>query len=179
MKITRILTTAALAAAFCLSPAAGQQKPAGLAEMEKLQLLVGTWTYTETYEKSAAMPQGGAGTGTYTARPGPGSFSLIVDFTTHLAPHDEIGHGIITWDPKEKAYKEYIVGNGFPGCFVFTGHWEGAMLVFLGEFDAGGSKMQLKTTYTEWTPKSITILEYFRVGDAPFQLLQTTKAVKP
>jgi len=179
MKMARIVAPIALAAAFCLSSAAGQQKPEGLAEMEKLQLLVGTWSYTETYEKSAAMPQGGAGTGTYRAQAGPGGYSLILDFTTHLGPIDEIGHGIITWDPKEKAYKEYIVGNGFPGCVVFTGHWEGEILVFLGEFETGGAKMQLKTTYTEWKPKSITILEYYRVGEAPFQLLQTTKATKP
>jgi hypothetical protein len=179
MKTAGMLTLIALAAALCRSPATGQQKPEGLAQMEKLQLLVGTWSYTETYEKSGAMPEGGSATGTYTAQPGPGGYSLIVDFITHVKKVDEIGHGIITWDPKEKAYKEYIVGNGFPRCYVFTGHWDGDQLMFLGEFDAGGAKMQLRTTYTEWKPKSITILEHYRVGESPFQLLQTTKATKP
>ena len=179
MKLTGILTCAALAAALCLSPAAGQKKPEGLEQMEKLQLLVGTWSYTETYEKTAYMPNGGGGTGTYEARLGPGGYSLIIDFTTHAGFGDEIGHAILTWDPKEKAYKQYVAGNAFPGCAIFTGHWEGDLLIFQGEFEAGGVKTNLKTTYTEWKPKSITILEYYGVGDAPFQLLQTTKATKP
>jgi hypothetical protein len=113
------------------------------------------------------------------ARHGTGDYSLIIDFTTHAAFGDEISHGILTWDPREKAYKQYIAGNGFPGCAILTGHWEGDLLVFQGEFEAGGVKTVLKTTYTEWKPNSRTILEYYRVGDAPFQLLQTTKATKP
>ncbi len=179
MKLTQILAGIAVAAALCLSPAAGQQKPEGLEQMGKLQLLVGTWSYTETYEKSAYMPNGGGGTGTYEARLGPGGYSLIIDFTTHAGFGDEIGHAILTWDPKEKAYKQYVAGNSFPGCAIFTGHWEGDLLTFQGEFEAGGVKTLLKTTYTEWKPKSITILEYYGVGDAPLQLLQTTKATKP
>jgi len=179
MKATRIFAVAALAAALCLSPASSQQKPEGLVQMEKLQLLVGTWSYTETYEKSAFMPEGASGTGTYEARPGPGGYSLIIDFTTHISGREEIGHAILTWDGKEKAYKEYVAGNGFPGCAIFTGQWEGDLLVFQGVFESGGVKTTLKTTYTEWKPKAITILEQYRVGDAPFQLLQTTKATKP
>jgi len=173
---TRILT--ALLAATLGLPVATQEKPPGLAQMEKLQLLVGTWSYTETYEKTAAMPEGGGGTGTYVARPGPGGYSLIVDFTTHLKTYDEIGHGILTWDAKEKTYKQYIVGNGFPGCFVVTGQFDGGQLVFQGEFEAAGMKTALKTVYAEWKPNSLTVLEYYRIGDAPFQLLQTTKATK-
>ena len=179
MRLTGILTVIVLAAAVCLSPASGQQKPEGLVQMEKLQLLVGTWSYTETWEKTPRSPNGSTGPGTYDARLGPGGYSLIIDFTTHASFGDEIGHGILTWDPKEKAYKQYIVGNAFPGAAIFTGNWEGDLLVFQGEFEAGGKKTSLKTTYTEWKPKSITILEYYRVGDAPFQLLQTTKATKP
>ena len=190
MKRKHILTAALLALAASLAPAGArqaaekaaspaQQKPEGLVQMEKLQLLVGTWSYTETWEKSAFTPNGSSGPGTYEARIGPGGYSLIIDFTTHASFGDEIGHGILTWDPKEKTYKEYIVGNAFPGCAIFTGHWEGDLLVFEGEFEGGGKKTTLKTTYTEWTPKSITILEYYRAGDAPFQLLQTTKATKP
>ena len=173
MKRAWMLAVAAMMATVCLSPAATQQKPEGILQMEKLNLLVGSWSYTETYAK------GTGGTGTYTAQPGPGGYSLIIDFTTHMSGHDEIGHAILTWDPKEMAYKEYVAGNGFPGCAIFTGNWEGDTLTFHGEFEASGGKMALKTQYTEWTPKSITIQEYYRVGDAPFQLLQTTKATKP
>jgi hypothetical protein len=174
----RILTALLLAATICLTPANTQEKPQGLVEMEKLRLLVGTWSYTETWEKTAWAPSGAGGNGTYEARLGPGGYSLIIDFTTHIAIGDEIGHGILTWDPREKAYKQFIVGNAFPGCEVFTGRWEGDVLTFQGEFEAGGRKTALKTIYTEWKPKSITILEYYRAGDAPFQLLQTTKATK-
>lgn len=140
MKTRRIFILLALAAAFCLSPAATQQKPEGLAQMEKLQLLVGTWSYTETYEKTPWTPDGDAGTGIYRAQLGPGGYSLIIDFTTHTQAGEEIGRGILTWDPKEKAYKQYLAGNEFPGCFIATGHWEGDMLVFEGEFEAGASR---------------------------------------
>jgi hypothetical protein len=102
-----------------------------------------------------------------------------VDFTTHIQVGDEIGHAIITWDAKEKAYKQYIAGNNSPGCFIVTGHWKGDLLVFQGEFEAASIKTVLKTMYTEWKANSMTIVEYYRVGDAPFQLLQTTKATKP
>jgi len=165
--------------AFGVGPAVSQEKPEGLAQMEKLGLLVGTWSYTETYDKGSGMPEGSGGTGTYEARLGPGGFSLIVDFTTHTKAYDEIGHGMITWDAKEKAYKQYVVGNAFPGCVVFTGQFEDGRLTLTGEFESHGTKMGLKSVYTQWTPKATTIEEYFRTGDKPFQLLQTTKATKP
>ena len=173
MYKTRILTLMAVLVSLCLSPAAGQQQPDGAAEMEKLKLLVGTWSYTETYAKGAS------GTGTYSAQLGPGGYSLIIDFTTHMATGDEIGHAILTWDPKERVYKQYAVGNDFPGCAIFTGKREGEVLNFYGEFETPRGKMTLKNTYTEWTPKSITIEGFVRVGDGPFRLLHTTKAVKP
>ena len=190
MKRKHVLTAALLALAAGLASAGARQaaektagrarqKPEGLVQMERLQLLVGTWSYTETWEKSEYMPNGSSGPGTYEARLGPGGYSLILDFTTHASFGDEIGHAILTWDPKEKAYKEYVVGNAFPGAVIFTGHWEGDVLVFDGEFEGGGKKTTLKSTYAEWTPKAITILESARTGDAPFHLLQTTKATKP
>jgi len=168
-----------MAGLACLRPVATAEKPEGIVQMEKLQALVGTWSYTETYEKSAAAPEGAVETGVYEARLGPGGFSLIVDFTTHAKTHDEIGHGIITWDAKEKAYKEYIVGNGFPGCFVLTGHFENDHLVFQSDGGAGGTGPVMKTVYTEWKPNSMTIEQYFRMGDKPFQLMMTTRATKP
>src|SRR5271168_1963615 len=43
----------------------------------------------------------------------------------------------------------------------------------------GRNQTVLKTAHTEWKPSAMTILEYYRAGGAPFELLQTTKAAKP
>src|SRR5690348_12315619 len=71
---TRGIAVGLLAILTVLVPAAmnsraQEQKPPTLplAEMQRLsKLYVGTWTYTETYPKSASSPNGGVNTGVYT-----------------------------------------------------------------------------------------------------------------
>jgi len=148
-------------------------------EMEKLKILLGHWTYTDTYGKSSFYPDGGVGTGVYDARLGPGGFSLILDFSEHSPTGEEIGHGILTWDPKENAYREYFAGNTFPGVYMTSGHWEGEKLVLSGEFEMGGAKMSFRDVYSDITAHSLTIQEFFQMPGKPVELMGTTKATKP
>src|SRR5712691_1333724 len=125
-------------------PAAAQAVKPGAAEMERLKFYLGEWDYTETYPKSAAYPNGGQNTGVYTSKRGPGGNSLINTFHSQGPLGDFEGLLVITWDPKEKAYKSYVFGNEFPGCIVQTGQFEGDALVFRSDFAAEGVKMKLR-----------------------------------
>jgi len=59
----------------------------------------------------------------------------------------------MTWDPKEKAYKNYVFGNDFPGCIVETGQFEGDTLVFCGEFSTGAMKIAVRSTTKVIAPR--------------------------
>jgi hypothetical protein len=94
-------------------------------EMDRLKkLYLGTWDYTETYEKTPFYPQGGSDTGVYTSELGPGGNSIVNRFYSRGAVGDFEGLLVMTWDPKEKAYKSYAFGNEFPGCVVQRGQFE-------------------------------------------------------
>jgi hypothetical protein len=119
---------------------AQEQKPPTLplAEMQRLsKLYVGTWTYTETYPKSAFSPNGGVNTGVYTSELGPGGNSIINHFHSKGPVGDFEGMIVMTWDPKESAYKGYVFGDSFPAAVVQTGRWENDALVYRYEFFGG------------------------------------------
>lgn len=120
------------------APAAAQAPKPGLAEMERLKFYLGEWDYTESYEG------GGANTGLYTSKLGPGGYSLINTFHSQGPMGDYEGVIVYTWDTKENAYKAYLFGNDFPGAVVQTGVWEGKDLVFRSEFSYGGHSMKLR-----------------------------------
>src|SRR5271165_767768 len=103
-----ILLLASSLAIFFLSNSAAQEQKAPslpLPEMQRLsKLYVGTWTYTETYAKSAFYPNGGMNTGLYTSELGPGGNSIINHFHSKGPVGEFEGVMVMTWDPKEKAY---------------------------------------------------------------------------
>src|SRR5262249_19906176 len=131
-------------AVFFLRNAAAQQKPPALPlpEMERLsKLYLGRWEYTETYRKSGAV-----NTGVYMSELGPGGNSIVNHFQSK-GPVGEIdGMLVMTWDPKEKAYKSYAFGGDFPGALIGTGQWEGDVLVYRSEFSIGATKIALRHT---------------------------------
>jgi Protein of unknown function (DUF1579) len=85
---------------------------------------------------------------------------------------------VMTWDPKEKAYKAYVFGNGFPGAIVQTGQFEGDSLVFRTEFSAGGPTLKLRNVTRLVSPGRIVSEEYFSAKDAPEVLFVTVDAKK-
>ncbi|HVS88285.1 MAG TPA: SRPBCC family protein [Candidatus Acidoferrum sp.] len=94
------------------------------AEMKRLKFYLGEWDYTESYEKTSFYPNGGKNTGVYTSKLGPGGNSLVQNFHSQGPVGDFEGLIVMTWDPKEKAYKAYVFGNEFPGAIVETGQFE-------------------------------------------------------
>ncbi len=173
--------------AAAASPGQPQEKQAGPAapampkpgpEMERLKFLLGTWEFKSEYQKTPMLPQGAKETGWYKAQMGPGGFSVIADFDADGPMGKEIGHQLLVWDPKEKTYKLFTLGNSFPGVIAATARWEGGELVTSAEFSEGGMKMSLRSVYKDIQEKSVTIEEWLKAGDAPYQLFLKTIATK-
>ena len=100
--------------------------PKASPEMQHLQkLYLGTWDFTETYGKTSFSPNGGSDVGVYTSEPGPGGNSILNRFHSKGSVGEFEGMLVMTWDPKDKAYKSYVFGNAFPGCVTQTGQFEG------------------------------------------------------
>lgn len=162
-----------------LSAAQGQRPSAlPLPEMQRLsKLYVGRWEYTETYPKSAMFPNGGVNRGVYTSELGPGGNSIFNHFHSKGPAGEFDGTLVITYDPKEKAYKAFAFGDEFPGALIETGQWEGDMLVFRSEFSMGTTKLALRNT-TRFSDGKVVSDEFTRAGDAPEVLLVHVEAVK-
>ena len=176
-----ILLASASAILFARKSAAQEQKPPSLPmlEMQRLsKLYVGKWEYTETYPKSAFSPNGGVNTGVYTSELGPGGNSIINHFQSKGPVGEFEGVMVMTWDPKEKAYKAYVFGDSFPAAVVQTGQWEGDNLVYRSEFSAGGMKFVLRNSTKFLSDKKLTSDEYSSANGAPEILFVHVEAVK-
>jgi hypothetical protein len=143
--------------------------PAGMAmpnpgpEMKELAGLVGTWKSDETFEKTPYMP-GGTGAGTSTVRLGPGGFTIIMDQRSKNAMGSFTGHGVMTWDANEKAYRFVWADSMAPGVVIETGHKDGDSIVFTGETMAMGKKLSLRDVISDRTPTSYTLTSYMNDG---------------
>lgn len=158
-------------------PAAQAAKP-GAAEMERLKFYVGEWDYTETYPKSAFLPNGGENTGVYTSKLGPGGNSLINTFHSQGPVGDFEGLLVMTWDPREKAYKMFVFGSDHLGALVETGQFEGDALVYRSEFSVGGATVKLRNVTRLVAPGKMESEQYTAVKDAPEKLLVHVEAKK-
>ena len=106
--VAALLLASAAAILFVRNSAAQEEKPPSLPvpEMQRLsKLYLGTWEYTETYAK------GGVNTGVYTSELGPGGNSIMNRFHSKGPVGESEGVIVMTWDPKEKAYKAYVFGG--------------------------------------------------------------------
>ena len=151
-------------------------KPA--AEMKDLRDLVGSWTTEENYEKSPFMPEGGAGTGTNTVRLGPGGFSVLMEQRSKSAMGSFSGHGVLTWDPNEKAYKTVWADSMTPGVVTESGHKEGDTIVYTGDAMMMGKKVAIKDVISDRTPTSYTLTSYMNDGSGEKKMgtIKFTKA---
>jgi hypothetical protein len=188
MKTIAPVTTILCAGLICFTTAAADKEkkaasaPAGMEmpkpgpEMKELRSLIGTWTTAETYEASPFMP-GGKGTGTNTTRLGPGGFSLIMEIRSKGPMGSFTGHGVIAWDPNEKAYKMAWVDAMTPGLVVETGHKEGDNIVYKGEVMMMGKKIATRDVISDQTPTSYTLTSYMNDGSGEKKMM-TIKATK-
>jgi len=156
---------------------AAPAKP-GAAEMERLKFYLGEWDYTETYPKSASHPEGRKNTGMYTSKLGPGGNSLINTFHSQGPVGDFEGLLIMTWDAKEKTYKEYVFGNDFAGALVETGTFEGNDLIFHAEIPMEGAAMKLRNVTRLTGPRTLVSEQFIAMKDAPEKLLVRVEAKK-
>jgi hypothetical protein len=156
---------------------AAPPKP-GAAEMERLRFYLGEWDYTETYPKSASFPNGGKNTGVYTSKLGPGGNSLINTFHSQGPVGDFEGLLIMTWDPREKAYKAYVFGNSFPGALVETGQFEDDALVYHSEFPVPGGTVKLRNVTRVTGPGTLVSEQFMAIKDAPETLFVHVEAKK-
>ncbi|HYL09796.1 MAG TPA: hypothetical protein VEU31_03580 [Candidatus Acidoferrales bacterium] len=153
------------------APAPQVAKP-GAAEIERLKFYLGEWDYTETY------PNGAKNTGVYSSKLGPGGNSLINTYHSQGPVGDFEGVQVMTWDPKEKAYKMYIFVSDFPGALVETGQLEDGALVYRAELAAGGATLKLRNV-TRLTGPGTLVSEQFMAGkDAPEKLVVHVEAKK-
>jgi Protein of unknown function (DUF1579) len=168
-----------------INPPAGQAKPGmppGPAafgpEMEKLAFLVGNWSTAEQHEAAPGMPAGSSN-GRAFFRPGPGSRSLVEQYlAAGSGLGDFQGLGIISWDPKKQAYNAYWCDSMTPsGCEPMgIGAWKGKELVFTGETEQGGQKVQAREVYTDITPDSFTFQMFMGEGPKPAMTIKYTKS---
>ncbi len=188
------LGLAALAGLVALAPAslAAEEKPAtappaaarpgaarpGAEEMERLKFYLGEWDYTESYPKSAFYPNGGQNTGLYTSKLGPGGNSLVNTFHSHGPVGDFEGLLVITWDPREMAYKSYVFGGDFPGAIVETGHFEGDAVVFRGEMTMGTKHLAMRNSTRLASPGRIVSEETLSIDGGPEKVIVSVDAKK-
>jgi hypothetical protein len=158
-------------------PATQAAKP-GAAEMERLKFYLGEWDYTETYPKSAFLPNGGKNTGVYASKLGPGGNSLINTFHSQGPVGDFDGLLVMTWDPKEKAYKMFVFGSDHLGALVETGQFEGDELVYRSEFSMGSTTAKLRNVTKLLAPGKLESEQYVAMKDAPEKLLVHVDAKK-
>jgi hypothetical protein len=85
---------------------------------------------------------------------------------------------VLTWDPGEGAYKEYVFGDEFPGALVATGGFEGNDLVFRAEMKAGERTLKLRNV-THLTPTgTLESEQYVTAKDGAERLLVRVVAKK-
>src|SRR5467141_593239 len=140
------------------------------AEMDRLKFYLGEWEYTETYPKSGFSPNGGKNTGVYTSKLGPGGNSLINTFHSQGPVGDFEGLLVMTWDAKEKMYKEYVFSGDFPGALVETGQFEGDALVYRTEMAAQGATVKLRNVTRLTSPGTLISEQFMAMNDAPEKL---------
>jgi hypothetical protein len=166
---------------FVRNSGAEEGKPPALPlpEMQKLsKLYAGTWTYTETYPKSPMFPNGGVNTGIYTSELGPGGNSIINRFHSKGPAGESEAVLVMTWDPKEKAYKAYVFGGDFPSAIIQTGQWENDALVYRGELSMGAMKVALRNVTNFSADGKISSDQFTSVNGTVEKLLVHVEAVK-
>ena len=146
-------------------------------EMKELRGMIGSWVSDEQYEVSPMMPAGGTGSGTSTAKLGPGGFSVLLEVHSKNGMGAFSGHCIFAWDANEKAYKSAWVDSMTPGLLVETGHKEGDNLVFTGATQMQGKKLSLKDVYSDRMPGSMTLTSYMNDGSGEKKVM-TIKLTK-
>jgi hypothetical protein len=134
------------------------------AELERLNFYIGDWDYSEIYEKSVLFPNGGRNTGSWTAQVGPQGRSIIHAFVFHGTGDNYEGIEVMTWDPKEKVYRDHSLWYDSANQWTYIGHFEGDTLVYRGEFEFDGKQVKFRSETRPRQGGGFTIDEFMSVG---------------
>lgn len=120
------------------------EMPKPTAEHRKLEKIAGQWAGEERMYPSPWDPKGGMALGRIKSRMAVGGFALINDYEQERDGKITFsGHGVFTYDPKEKLYTlTWFDCMGVPPE-VFKGGFEGEVL----RLSHGGPGMHARLTY--------------------------------
>jgi hypothetical protein len=146
-------------------------------ELGRLRFYIGDWNYTEVYEKSTLFPNGGQNTGTWTAQLGPQGRSIIHAFVSHGTGDNYEGIEVMTWDPKDKVYRDHSLWYDTADQWTYVGHFEGDTLVYRGEFEFEGKHVKFRSETRPKPGGGFTLDEFVSVDGGPEQkMLRGTAA---
>jgi hypothetical protein len=143
-------------------------------EMRKVAALLGTWNLVETWKEPADYKRGDyegvpgtGGSGTLTVRPGPGGFSVLLDYEARNPMGHVTALAVLSWDPARRLYELDEVHSAFPGVLHLTGRFEKGDLVFRGEDARTGDKRSIRLAWRglgadTWTSSSSAVTTEFR-----------------
>jgi hypothetical protein len=137
-------------------PAPNNAMPKPSPEIEKvIKSFSGRFKVSGKILDETWAPGGDVGTGTETAKKGPGGFTAVSDAQmTFKKMGPMTGHGVMWWDEGKKAYQAMWCDSWGPTCQPSgDGKWEGDKLVFNGEMMMGPAPMKLRQTYSNFSDK--------------------------
>jgi hypothetical protein len=152
-------------------PGAQERPKLPLPEMQRLATqYLGIWRYTERYGS------GVENTGVYTSTLGPGGNSILNRFHSQGPAGEFEALILMTWDPQEKAYKEYVASDAFPAALVETGMWEGDSLTFRATLGVGAAKVAMRNTTRFTSDSTLTSEQFSSANGAPEALIVHVEA---
>jgi hypothetical protein len=160
-------------------PALGGMMTKPIAEMQKLNFMLGNWTTAEKFEPNDFAPKGGAAKGEAQIHEGPGGLSLIENYRSRNGPFGPFrGHAIVWWDGKTGVYKSFWCDSMMACQNSFgVGKWEGDKLIFSGESEYQGKKISMRSTFSDIKPDSFTWTEETSTDGGPMKPSMTIQYV--
>lgn len=92
---------------------------------------------------------------------------------TEVIPPDEV----MTWDPKEKVYRDHSLWYDSADQWTYIGHFEGDTLVYRGEFEFDGKQVKFRSETRPRRGGGFTLDEFGSVNGGPEQKVLRGTAV--
>jgi uncharacterized protein YndB with AHSA1/START domain len=141
------------------------------AEIERLSFMLGDWSYSEDYAKSTLAPKGGQNFGTWKATIAPDGVAIDHRFELKGAEPYR-GREIMAWDQKVKRYRDeaFDQDSNTPWT-MFLGKFDGATLVYHGEFDLYGKHVKYRGEIRPRSGGGFTLDEFGNINGEKEELI--------
>ena len=119
-----------------------------------LKVFAGTWSITEKYDPSDAMPQGGTGSGQEIWRAGPAERAVIEEYKSNTFT----GFGLGWWEDESGGFRLNWCGDDMHGCKRLSevAKWEADTWVVRHKDNENGQDVEFKEVFSDITPNSFT-----------------------